>query len=99
MKVEEIAEVVAKLLPDQLARFRRWLKPDCVAAVHISLTVESRFGPFWPAAMGSTLRLKPEELGGIMLGAGGEENQGGSNEASRHNMRDRTARGHGGARR
>jgi hypothetical protein len=24
MKVEEIAEVVAKLPPDQLARFRRW---------------------------------------------------------------------------
>jgi hypothetical protein len=25
MKVEEIAEAVAKLPPDQLARFRRWL--------------------------------------------------------------------------
>jgi hypothetical protein len=24
MKVEEIAELVAKLPPDQLARFRRW---------------------------------------------------------------------------
>jgi hypothetical protein len=27
MKVEEIAEVVAKLPPDQLARFRRWFAP------------------------------------------------------------------------
>jgi len=27
MKVEEIAEVFAKLLPDQLARFRRWFRP------------------------------------------------------------------------
>ncbi len=25
MKVEEIAEAIAKLPPDQLARFRRWL--------------------------------------------------------------------------
>ena len=24
MKVEEIAEAIARLLPDQLARFRRW---------------------------------------------------------------------------
>jgi len=26
MKVEEIAEAVAKLSPDQLARFRRWAR-------------------------------------------------------------------------
>jgi hypothetical protein len=28
MKVEEIAEAVAKLPPDQLARFRRWFTAD-----------------------------------------------------------------------
>jgi hypothetical protein len=27
MKVEEIAEAIAKLPPDQLARFRRWFTP------------------------------------------------------------------------
>jgi len=47
------------------------VQADWVAAVYISLTVESAIRPFWPAAMGSTLRLKPEELGGIMVGAAG----------------------------
>ena len=49
MKVEEIAEVVAKLPPDQLARFRRWFtafeagRPDHAEELDSTATKLGRF--------------------------------------------------------
>ena len=45
------------------------VQADWVAAVYISLTVESAIRPFWPAAMGSTLRQ-------VIALAGGEGGSG-----------------------
>ena len=49
MKVEEIAEAVAKLPPDQLARFRRWFfafeanRPDHAKDLDFAATKLGRF--------------------------------------------------------
>jgi hypothetical protein len=49
MKVEEIAEAVAKLPPDQLARFRRWFiafeasRPDHAESLDSAATKLGRF--------------------------------------------------------
>ena len=61
MKVEEIAEAVAKLPPDQLARFRRWFtafeagRTDHAAELDtISVEVSPSPSPGW----GSLLNLQ-----------------------------------------